>query len=169
MTMQGARTMLRKIISGGQTGADRAGLDVAIRYGLAHGGAIPKGRRTEDGVLPDNYNLIELETPSYPARTEQNVIDSGATIIVSHGPLTSGSLLTKNKALQHNKPLLFLDMNNESTESATALLAEFLRHNKVEVLNVAGPRASNDPNIYETTWKILESVLVGVVNSVSGK
>ena len=150
--------MLKKIISGGQTGADRAGLDAAIRFGIRHGGAIPKGRRTEDGVLLAHYNLVELETSAYPVRTQKNVVDSDATVILSHGRLTNGSLLTKKKALQHNKPVLLLNMSREDIESAATLLLEFISDNRVEILNIAGPRASNGPNIYMTTLTILEIV-----------
>lgn len=89
--------MLRKIISGGQTGADQAALDAAIAKGIPHGGSIPLDRMTEDGPLPEKYRLVELQTRSYPVRTEQNVIDADATIILSHGALTQGSLLTQKK------------------------------------------------------------------------
>jgi len=86
--------MLQKIISGGQTGADRAALDFAIGFDIPHGGWIPKGRKTEDGVLPDKYKLKEMPTASYPKRTEKNVLDSDGTLILSHGKLTGGSALT---------------------------------------------------------------------------
>ncbi len=86
--------MLTKIISGGQTGADRAALDVAIELDIPHGGWIPKGRKTEDGVLPDKYQLQEMPTTSYPKRTEKNVLDSEGTLILSHGRLSGGSSLT---------------------------------------------------------------------------
>ena len=83
--------MISKIISGGQTGADRAALDVAIKLSIPHGGWIPKGRKTEDGTLPDKYKLKEMTTASYPKRTEQNVIDSDGTLIIARGQLTGGS------------------------------------------------------------------------------
>lgn len=72
----GDGVMITKIISGGQTGADRAALDFAIKHTIPHGGWIPKGRKTEEGILPDNYQLREMETTSYSKRTEQNIIDS---------------------------------------------------------------------------------------------
>ena len=81
--------MLKKIISGRQTGADQAGLDAAIKHNIPHGGTIPKGRMTEDGVLPAKYNLTEMTTKSYPKRTEKNVVDSDGTVIFTHGKLTS--------------------------------------------------------------------------------
>ena len=86
--------MIKKIISGGQTGADRAALDSAIKLGIPHGGWIPKGRITENGPLPEKYQLQEMPTISYPRRTEQNVIDSDGTLIVARGKLISPGRLT---------------------------------------------------------------------------
>ena len=91
----GKTEMITKIISGGQTGADRATLDSAIKHGFPHGGWIPKGRLAEDGPLPAKYKLKEMPTSSYPAQTEQNVIDSDGTLIISHGKLGGGADLTK--------------------------------------------------------------------------
>ena len=92
------RDMIDKIISGGQTGADRAALDVAIELGIPHGGWVPKGRKTEAGRLPAKYQLKEMPTDSYPERTEQNVLDSDGTLIISHGSLT-GARITPGKWL----------------------------------------------------------------------
>jgi hypothetical protein len=103
--------MLTKIISGGQTGADQAGLEVAIKLNIPHGGWIPKGRLTENGPLPDKYNLQEMPGKSYPKRTEQDVMDSDGTVIFSHGKLTGGSALTAQLAEKHSKPILHLGSN----------------------------------------------------------
>ena len=86
--------MIKKIISGGQTGADRAALDVAIKLDIPHGGWVPKGRKTESGPLPERYQFQEMGTRGYAERTEQNVLDSDGTLILSHGKLTGGSALT---------------------------------------------------------------------------
>src|SRR5210317_1233454 len=102
--------MISKIISGGQTGADRAALDVAIKLDIPHGGWIPKGRITEDGTLPQKYKLQEMPTQSYPARTEQNVINFDGTLIISRGKLSGGSDYTRKMALRHHKQLLHLDL-----------------------------------------------------------
>lgn len=96
--------MITKIISGGQTGADQAALDFAIENDILHGGWIPKGRKTEDGVLSEKYRLEEMPTASYPKRTEKNILDSDGTIIFSCGKLTGGSALTWKLAKQHDKP-----------------------------------------------------------------
>jgi hypothetical protein len=147
--------MLKKLISGGQTGADQAGLDAAIKYGIPHGGAIPKGRMTEDGVLPEKYNLTEMATKSYPKRTEKNVVDSDGTVIITHGKLTGGSLLTQKKAIEHGKPVIHLDLKALDMEDSVMALQQFIVENSIEVLNVAGPRASKDGKIYDAVQKIL--------------
>ena len=152
--------MLKKIISGGQTGADQAGLDAAIKHNIPHGGAIPKGRLTEDGVLPEKYLLEEMATDSYPKRTEKNVVDSDGTVIITHGKLTGGSLLTQKKAIEQNKPVLHLDMLDHNIEGATALLQQFIKENSIQVLNVAGSRASKDKQIYDATFSVTERILL---------
>ena len=103
--------MVKKIISGGQTGADQAALDVAIKLGISHGGWVPKRRITENGVLDDKYQVKEMQTANYNKRTEQNVIDSDGTLIISHGKLTGGSEYTREIALHYNRPWLHIDLN----------------------------------------------------------
>ena len=150
--------MLKKVISGGQTGADQAALDVAIKLGIPHGGWIPKGRRTEDGVLPDKYQLIEMPDSSYAKRTEKNVIAADGTLILSHGRLVGGSDYTRKMALKHNRVWLHIDLTKIAAFEASQRIASWLFRNNVEVLNVAGPRASTDPKIYKATMDILEAV-----------
>ena len=103
--------MISKIISGGQTGADRAALDVAIELDIPHGGCIPKGRKTDDGTLPEKYCLNEMPTASYSARTEKNVLDSDGTLIISHGKLNGGAALTRQFAKKHNRPWMHVDLD----------------------------------------------------------
>lgn len=146
----------KKIISGGQTGVDRAALDFAIENNIPHGGWIPKGRKTEDGRLPDKYHLQEMNTSSYSKRTEQNVMDSDGTVIISHGKLKGGSLHTKKFAVIHNKPYLHLDMNNIKIIDGIKTLNDWIKKNKIKTLNVAGPRASDDKRIYKVTKDIFE-------------
>jgi hypothetical protein len=114
--------LIKKIISGGQTGADRAALDVAIKLGISYGGWIPKGRLTEEGFLPEKYQLQEMPTESYPGRTEQNVIDSDGTLIIPHGPLTGGSAYTRKMAMKHAKPWFHIDLNKTPTFHAGMLI-----------------------------------------------
>ncbi len=149
--------MVNKIISGGQTGADRAALDVAIKLGISHGGWIPKGRLTENGRLDEKYHLKEMESANYNKRTEQNVIDSHGTLIISHGKLIGGSEYTRDMVLRHGRPWLHIDLNKTGSFQAAKQIRSWLAEHEIEVLNVAGPRASKDPAIYPATVDILET------------
>jgi hypothetical protein len=151
--------MITKIISGGQTGADQAALDVAIEHGIPHGGWIPKGRKTEAGPLPEEYQLQEMPTDSYPKRTEKNVIDSDGTLIISHGELTGGSGYTREMALKHGRPSLHIDLDVINGFRAAQAITTWIADQGIKVLNVAGPRASKDPKIYEAVKKVLTAVL----------
>ena len=159
--------MLRKIISGGQTGADRAGLDFAIETGLEHGGYVPRGRKAEDGRIDDRYNLVELTTSSYPARTRRNIEESDGTVIFSlERVLSGGTKLTREYANELGKPVLHIyDTRKERIFEPDSLRLEvqaptdFLRSNKIEVLNVAGPRESKEPGVYEWTLTMLRFFL----------
>jgi hypothetical protein len=148
--------MIKRIISGGQTGADRAALDFAIKMGLPHGGWVPKGRMAEDGPIPDRYHLVEMRTKSYPKRTEQNVIFSDGTLILTHGKLTGGSRLTKEFAENQKKPCLHIDLNEEVEYEAAVHIDDWAQEHGIEELNVAGPRASKDPKIYSKVLKVLD-------------
>ena len=150
--------MLKKIVSGGQTGADQAALDVAIKLEIPYGGWIPKGRITEVGVLDSKYKLKEMETTNYNKRTEQNVIDSDGTLIISHGRLTSGSDYTREMALLHHRPWLHIDLNKTGAFQAAGKIKSWITENEIKVLNVAGPRASKNPAIYQGTVDIIETV-----------
>ena len=149
--------MLTKIISGGQTGADRAALDVAMDLDIPHGGWILKGRKTEDGTLPDRYHLQEMPTYSYPKRSEQNVMDSDGTLILSHGKLTGSSALTLKLAEKHHKERLHIDLTKTNAFEAGRAINTWIMRNEIKVLNVAGPRASKDPEIYDATYKALNA------------
>jgi hypothetical protein len=147
-----------KIISGGQTGADRAALDAAMELGIPHGGWLPRGRKTEDGPLADRYALQELDSARYRDRTEKNILESDATLVISFGPLTGGSALTEALAIRHERPCLHLNMEHYSVSGAAEALQQWLKQHGVSTLNVAGPRASGDPRIYETVKEILQMV-----------
>ncbi|MGM0454239.1 MAG: putative molybdenum carrier protein [Thermodesulfobacteriota bacterium] len=149
---------IEKIISGAQSGADRAALDFAIEYEIDHGGWVPEGRRAEDGVVPAGYRVSELRGAGYAERTEQNVIDSDATLIVSRGQLSGGSLLTRQFAEQHGKPCLHINFFEVIAFDAAIDIHEWLRAHDIKTLNVAGPRASKDPEIYKSTYELLETV-----------
>jgi Circularly permutated YpsA SLOG family len=159
--------MLRKIISDGQSGADRAGLDFAISTGLEHGGFVPRGRKAEDGRIADRCNLVELMTSSYPARTRRNIEESDGTVIFSLEHLLSGGTkLTRDYSNKLGKPLLHVYdapkeriFNPDSHRLEIQALANFLSSNKIEILNVAGPRESKEPGIYEWTFSMLRCFL----------
>lgn len=146
--------MLRKIVSGGQAGADRAGLDFALEAGLEHGGYVPKGRQAEDGRIDDRYQLIELPSASYPVRTTRNVRESDGTAIVSpRAELSGGSALTLAYANGVRKPVIHLCASGKV--DAAARLEDFIASNRIETLNVAGPRESKEPGIYQFTLEPL--------------
>ena len=152
--------MIQKIISGGQTGADQAALDAAIKLGVAHGGWISKGRRTENGPLADKYGLIEMPDADYAARTEKNILESDGTLILSHGRLTGGSLLTLKLAKLHQRPCMHMDLTDKVFSKAISEIHSWGMEKGIETLNVAGPRASKDPIIYESAFYVVEGVLL---------
>lgn len=150
---------LTKIISGGQTGADRAALDFALENGIEISGFVPKGRRAEDGKISEKYpNLVETATRNYAERTELNVINSDATLIFSHGKLTSGSKLTRNFAKKHKKPFLHIDFAGLMIEISVEETRKWLKSINCKNLNVAGPRASSDAEVYEKTKDFLKKL-----------
>ena len=151
--------MIKKIISGGQTGADRAALDVAINLGVPHGGWVPKGRLAEDVPIHQKYQLKEMPTESRPARTVQNVIDSDGTLIIARGKLTGGTDFTRKMTLKHGKQLLGIDLNLTDHYDAASLIASWIKMQKVKAMNVAGPRASKDSEIYRDVVTILEKTI----------
>ncbi|HKK89824.1 MAG TPA: putative molybdenum carrier protein [Desulfobacteraceae bacterium] len=155
--------MIKKIISGGQTGADRAALDTAIKFNFDHGGWVPAGRRAEDGVLAARYHMDEMPTDSYPRRTEQNVKDSQGTLIVSRGKLTGGSLLTHQLAAKLEKPCCHIDLLKIDEFEAAIIVNSFISDYAIEVLNIAGPRASSDPEIYRSVKAVIETFIYMVL------
>jgi hypothetical protein len=146
--------VIKKIISGGQTGGDRASLDFAIAHGIPHGGYCPKGRLAEDGIIDARYCLKETRTRNYPERTEKNVLDSDATVVFTIAPsLTGGSKRTVSVAKKHGKPCIHL---HGKMYDAPAQLLRFIKENRVETLNVAGSRKSKEAEIYEFVKRTLE-------------
>src|SRR5690349_24175287 len=103
--------LLRKVISGGQTGVDRAGLDAAMKAGIPVGGYCPRGRLAEDGTIPEESPMIELESIEPYYRTEQNIIHSDGTLILNKGGLlTSGTKLTEWFTINYGKPSLIVQL-----------------------------------------------------------
>ena len=148
--------MLVQIVSGGQTGVDRAALDVALELGIPCGGWCPRGRRAEDGVIPDRYPLQETPWDGYPQRTAWNVRDTDATLVLTLGEPDRGTALTIRLARANGKPCLVLDLGEgNGVEEARAWLGE----NGVGVLNVAGPRESSAAGIHDRAAEFLRRLL----------
>lgn len=148
--------MLARIVSGGQTGVDRAALDVALDWGMAIGGWCPQGRRAEDGRIPDRYSLEETRSSQYAVRTRKNVEDSDGTLILTDGDPVGGTALTVAAAEELGRPLLVLDLAMQPDPQAAA---EWLRLHTIRVLNVAGPRESTSPGIGQRAAYFLTSLL----------
>ncbi len=145
-------------VSGGQTGADRAALDFAIANNLPHRGWCPKGRKAEDGPLNKKYNLTETPSENYEQRTEWNVRDADVTLIFSmHKQLSGGTLYTRHHAQKLNKP--YLHIYPKMAATAAEKIAAFLNENDAHSVNVAGPRASKEPLVYEFVTEALNKLL----------
>ncbi len=147
---------LRKIVSGGQTGADQGALSACVQAGFPYGGWIPKGRRTEKGKVPARYRLRQHWSRHYPPRTEKNVADSDGTVIFTYGQPDGGSLLTIEFAKQHGKPWLAVDATRSHDEIVARVL-RWIRRRLPDgaVLNVAGSRRSKAPGIHRTVKRAM--------------
>ena len=146
---------VKRIVSGGQTGVDRGALDAAIVVGIDHGGWCPLGRLAEDGRIPKRYHLHETDSSDYAVRTEQNVIDSDATLILHVGTLSGGTELTRRLSVKHNRPNLLVDLADDPDPHR---VRQWLEELGVEVLNVAGPRGSSLPGLNEESRDFLVRV-----------
>jgi len=156
--------LIAKIISGGQTGVDRAALDAAIAAGIHHGGWCPRGRLAEDGKIPRKYQLQETDSRSYWVRTQKNVQESDGTLILYRRAMTSGTALTKRFACELRKPLFYIDLamcnqNNSHADLKMRDLLLWLRLRQIQVLNVAGPRRSTAPGIQTAAKEFLLELL----------
>lgn len=164
-----------KIFSGGQTCADRGGLEAALRCGVPHGGWCPKGRKAEDGRIPARYTLRETDTENYPQRTERNIVDSDATLVFTRGAPAGGSLLTLELAKRYGKPWYMVDLTRGSQEEHVAGIVAWLQGKAAAaegsfcgqppdkcVLNVAGSRESENPGIEGAVTAMMIEVLPAV-------
>jgi len=140
-------------VSGGQTGVDRAALDVALALRVPCGGWCPKGRLAEDGPLPPRYPLQETPSDGYGQRTTWNVRDSDGTLILTHGPVTGGTAQTMDDAVRLRKPYLVVDLA-QSPDPAD--VRAWLAQHHIRALNVAGPRESKSPGIYREALPFLQ-------------
>jgi len=153
--------MVRKIVSGGQTGVDRAALDFAIRRGIPHGGYCPTGRRSESGPIAAKYRLMECGSPDYAMRTAMNVVHSDGTLILSRGAPRGGTQLTAHFCAQYGKPSFIVDLDRTL---AVGDFAAWLSRHEVETLNVAGPRESKQSGVGKQTRAALEALFATHAN-----
>ncbi len=151
---------LPTIISGGQSGVDRAALDAALDAGVACGGWCPKGRLAEDGPIPARYPLQELGG-GYRQRTLRNLQEADGTVIVYFGTPSGGTELTLASCIKHKRPYLLIDAEAFSVALAVERLRAFVRQRGIGVLNVAGPRASGEPLAWDYTYRIISDFLRG--------
>lgn len=151
---------IARIVSGGQTGVDMAALDAALAIGVPCGGWVPRGRFNEDGVIAPHYPVREARSSNPAQRTEWNVRDADATLILSRGPLGGGSALTERLAREQAKPCLHIDLAAVPSDAAAARILAWLSGLEGATLNVAGPRRSNDAGIYAIAHHVIEAVLM---------
>lgn len=147
--------MLEQIVSGGQTGVDRAALDVAMELDISCGGWCPKGRKAEDGVIPSRYPVKETKSHRYECRNEWNVRDSDASLILICGELEGGTALTVAFAKDWGKPYFVVELE---APNAPERIREWLESHRVRTLNVAGPRESKVPGINQRAAEFLRQV-----------
>jgi hypothetical protein len=152
----------QQIVSGGQTGVDRAALDVAIHLQIPHGGWCPRGRLAEDGPIAANYQLRETAESEYSVRTERNVIDSQATLVLHYHDLSGGTKLTVQLADRYRRPRMLIDLSDPADPD---LVIDWLIGNQVAVLNVAGPRESSVRGIGRLAEEFLFQVFGQQVNA----
>lgn len=155
-------SLLGKIVSGGQTGVDRAALDVAIFLEIEHGGWCPHGRRAEDGRIPARYFLKQTRARDYSVRTEKNVVESDGTLILFHRGMAGGTELTRKMTLKHRRPVLCIDLETATDVQETQFLQWIDKHH-VKVLNVAGPRESTCTGIAKLAERFLVTALREIV------
>lgn len=154
--------VLCEVISGGQTGVDRAALDAALRSGFRCGGWCPVGRRAEDGPIDARYPLKELASWRYEVRTKQNVADADGTLIIAETPLLGGTRLTRAFARELDKPVLVVPPRGLFLSK---LIECWLKEHRIGVMNVAGPRESSCPGIYHDALAIMTELLDGLRQS----
>lgn len=150
--------MLKKIISGGQPGVEIAALDAAIQFDIPHAGWAYKGIKTEDGVLPEHYNVKGIDNPSFFERLEKNIIDSEGTVIVTHGQLSIGLKGVRGLAEKHKKPCLNLDLKECTTNHAISSVRKWMDNHEIEVVYFTGPKPVGTSKVYRDVILIIQGI-----------
>jgi len=148
-----------KIISGGQTGVDRAALDVALKHRIKCGGWCPEGRLDEEGKIPDRYPMTELKKGGPDERTARNVYDSDGTIVIYFHELSGGTAYTVGCCIEQRRPHRLIDAAKYSPEDAATLMVAFVVDHDIDILNIAGPRASEWLGGYDYALRAVDVLL----------
>ena len=144
------------ITSGGQSGTDRAALDFAMQHKIPCGGWCPAGRLAEDGIIPDHYPLRETASSDHSERTRMNIDESDGTLIIFINEMDEGTNYTRRYAEETGKPVYIID---EASKTDPTAFRNWMEENKIRVLNVAGPRESNEPGIYAFAMNVMGKIV----------
>jgi len=150
---------LRQIVSGGQTGADRAALDAALNSSFPCGGWCPEGRLAEDGPLPTKYPLQELPGAGYRQRTIKNIETSDGTAIFYFNRPAGGTELTLIQCIRLHKPYQLIDASEISPARASSILEDFVDQHGIAILNVAGPSETRSPSVHSYVQEAVQSLI----------
>jgi len=150
--------MIKKIISGGQPGVERSALDAAIKLNIPHGGWTYRTRKTDEGIIPDKYSVKESPDVGFSDRIEKNVLESDATVILTHGSLTIGLKIVKEYAEKHNRPYLHVDLNENPLNLASALIRKWMMNNQLEAIYFTGSKSIASLNITQEVIQIIEGI-----------
>lgn len=159
--------LLQKIISGAQTGVDRAALDAALAHAFPCGGWVPAGRLDEDGVIPARYPVKELQKGGFKERTRQNLQDADGTLVIYFGDLEGGTEETVYRCIKLHRPYRLIDAREIPPERAIVLALDFVESKNLRTLNVAGPRASKQPDAYAYAYKAVDGLLISIRKAAS--
>ncbi len=149
--------MISKLVSCGRTGVELAALDVAAKIGIAHGGWAPRGMRNEQGPLPAQYGLQEVQSMGFRTAMEQNIMESDGTLLITRGRKTVETRYAVETALRYQRQLLHVDLSQHSTFEAASLTSSWVALQNIKVVFVTGPSADHDASLYDQTKKILET------------
>jgi len=152
--------MLKKIISGGKPGVELAALDAAIRLEIPHEGWCYQNRKTDGGVLPKHYNVKEIDNPSYFERLEKNIIDSDGTVVLTYGQMPVGSKAVNKLAENHNKPLLNINLGEQSLDHTVSLIRKWMTKHEIDTIYFTGSKTGRDHStkIYDEIIQVIEGI-----------